>query len=342
MALARPVPATTFTLVYGSTTKFAVNNKSNYSFNCHRSCANVKLWGIFLGICDADFTAGSKVAKTSSCALHRPFLAAPKMAMSRYLTAQKISLLVLVRLYCESVLPSSATIPVLSFILSHAVPPSPSHARSRRPQEQHNASFPIYAFEEALQAHASSMPGRTLLDIFLKRLWEVNSFDALHHLLDSLGEILVKDRDPEEVQEEDVAERPGDRILLSKTSPLGAFVRRARLEFTRLQFDDAMKLWAAFITYRAPTAQWTRWIAGLAESGADSNISKMGLQPGDDLFEIAYGHLPDEEECGQSISMDDLEHLLEFQLDRLQRMCIRRLELLFILTAHRARMPRAR
>jgi len=259
--------------------------------------------------------------------------------MSRYLTAQKISLLVLVRLYCESVLPSSATIPVLSFILSHAIPPSPSYARSRRPQEQHNASFSIYAFEEALQAHASSMPGRTLLDIFLKRLWEVNSFDALHQLFDSLGEILVKER--EEAQEQDISEAPGDRMLLLKTSPLGAFVRRARLEFTRLQFDDAMKLWSAFITYRAPTAQWTKWIAGLASSGVDSNAAKMGLQPGDDLFEIAYGHLSDEEESGQAISMDDFEHLLEFQLDQLQRMSIHEMHSIDA-DGHRSRMPRAR
>jgi anaphase-promoting complex subunit 5 len=164
------------------------------------------------------------------------------------------------------------------------------------------------------------MPGRTLLDVFLKRLWEINSFDALHHLFDSLGVLLAKGA--EENEEEAEEEHPPELILLSKTSPLGAFVRRARLEFTRLQFDDAMKLWSAFITYRAPTAQWTKWIAGLASTGADSNISQMGLQPGDTLFEIAYGHLADDGNDRQALSRDDIEQLLEFQLDQLQRMFI--------------------
>lgn len=160
------------------------------------------------------------------------------------------------------------------------------------------------------------MPGRTLLDVFLKHMWEVGSFDALHDLFSSLGDLLANER--EDGESEAVPEHAHDRILLSRTSPLGAFVRRARLEFTRLQFDDGMKLWSAFIAYRAPTAQWTKRIAGLASSGVDLNASKMGLHAGDDLFEIVYGHLVDEEEKGQTISMDDFERLLELQIDQLQ------------------------
>lgn len=239
------------------------------------------------------------------------------MAVSRYLTAQKISLLVLVKLYCNSVLPSSATIPVLSFVLLHAIPSSPSTARSHRPQEHPDASFSIQAFEDVLQSHASSMPGRTLLDVFLKNMWEVNSFDALHDLFDNIGDLLIKSK--EDPEQDAVAEQPTERVVLSQTSPLGSFVRRSRLEFTRLQFDDAMKLWSAFILYRAPTAQWTKRIAGLASSGIDANAAEMGLQSGDDLFEIAYGHLEDEEENGQTMSMDDFDRLQEFQLDQLQR-----------------------
>lgn len=236
------------------------------------------------------------------------------MATSRYLTAQKISLLVLLKLYCESVFTSSATIPILSFIVSHAIPPAPAWRR-RRLGEQHHASFSIHVFEEALQSHASVMPGRTLLDVFLKHLWEINSFDALHDLFNSLGDLLIKDKD--DIDPDTAADRLQNRIFLSRTSPLGAFVRRARLEFTRLQFDDAMKLWSALISYRAPSAQWTKRIAGLASAGVDLNISKLGLQSGDDLFEISYGHLSHEKR-NETYSMDDIERLLEFQLDRLQ------------------------
>ncbi|KAF2034414.1 hypothetical protein EK21DRAFT_85454 [Setomelanomma holmii] len=240
------------------------------------------------------------------------------MTTARYLTAQKISLLVLVRLYCSSTLPSSSTIPILSFILSHTLSPSASSARGRRATSlvapQQDSTFSIDAFEDVLQSHSSSMPGRTLLDLFLKHMWEMNSFHALHELMDSLGELLSAPApadNPEEAAQ--------DRICLSKTSPLGAFVRRARLEFTRLQFDDAMKLWSSFIKYRAPTAQWTKRLAGLASSGVDQVAAEMGLRPGDGLYEIAYGHLEEQEEEGEELSTDDLDRILDFQLDRLQR-----------------------
>jgi anaphase-promoting complex subunit 5 len=238
------------------------------------------------------------------------------MATSRYLTAQKISLLVLVRLYCSSALPTSSTIPILSFILSHTLSPPSASTRSQRSAAilSHDTTFSIDAFEDVLQGHASSMPGRTLLDVFLKHMWEMNSFDALHALFEGLKE-LVGAQPPPESQEDP----PPDRIYLSKTSPLGAFVRRADLEFTRLQFDDAMKLWSSFIKYRAPTAQWTKRLAGLASSGVDRVASELELHPGDALYEIAYGHLEEQDDDNKGLSTDDLDRILDFQLDRLQR-----------------------
>jgi anaphase-promoting complex subunit 5 len=237
------------------------------------------------------------------------------MATPRYLTAQKISLLVLTRLYCTSSLPYSATIPVLSFILSNNLPSAPSSARPQRPNtsNQQDTSFSIDAFEDVLQEHASNMPGRTLLDLFLKHMWEMNSFDALHALFDSILDLITPPLHGTPVEESP------DRVYLSKTSPLGAFVRRAHLEFTRLQFDDSMKFWSSFIRYRAPTAQWTKRLAGLASSGVDMVVSEMGLRAGDDVYEIAYGHLQEEQEEGVGMSLDDLDRILDFQLDRLQK-----------------------
>lgn len=241
------------------------------------------------------------------------------MAISRYLTAQKISLLVLIKLYCESVLPSSATIPILSFVLSHTNSRSQSTVRRRTFRQDPDPSFPIEAFEDVLQGQPSNMPGRTLLDVFLKRMWEINSFDAMHELFDKIGNLLAKGQDDEgELQGlEDM-----DRVLLSKTSPLGTFIRRMRVEFTRLPFDDVVKLWSSFIVYRAPTAQWNRRIAELANSsGIDWNASMMGLGPGDELFDIAYGGLSEVRELGDLVSVDDFDRLLDFQLDKLQRKC---------------------
>ena len=236
------------------------------------------------------------------------------MATPRYLTAQKISLLVLTQLYCSSSLPTSATIPILSFILANNIPAVSSVARAHHASatSRQDASFSIDAFEEVLQGHASTMPGRTLLDVFLKHMWEMNSFDALHDLFDGLKELVDP---PPRLQDEEAP----DRIYLSKTSPLGAFVRRARLEFMRLQFDDSIKLWSSFIRYRAPTAQWTKRLAGLASTGVDVVVAEMGLKPGDDVYEAAYGHLEDQDGDEKELSLDDLDRVLDFQLDRLQR-----------------------
>jgi anaphase-promoting complex subunit 5 len=200
--------------------------------------------------------------------------------------------------------------------LSTTIPSTSSNARPQRSTASAypDASFSINTFEEALQGHASNMPGRTLLDLFLKNMWEMNSFDALHDLFESLGELLI----PPSASEAQEGEVP-DRIYLSKTSPLGVFVRRARLEFTRLQFDDSMKLWSSFIMYRAPTAQWSKRLAGLASSGVDMVIAEMGMQPGDSLYEAAYGNLEEQDDDGAGSSLDDLDRILEFQLDRLQR-----------------------
>ncbi|KAF2021731.1 hypothetical protein BU24DRAFT_362512, partial [Aaosphaeria arxii CBS 175.79] len=237
------------------------------------------------------------------------------MSVSRYLTAQKVSLLVLVKLYCDAVLPSSATIPVLSFILSQNVPRPSSFARGRNSRQDHDASFSIDAFEEVLQGHASNMPGRTLLDIFLKQMWEVNSFHALHELFESSGHLLARGPgDPDRIEPE-----YQDQVLLAQASPLGLFVRRMQVEFHRLPFDDAMRVWSSFIVYRAPTAQWNKRIAGLAgTSGIDRNAAELGIGPGDKLFDLAYGDLADEVVSSDALSVEDFSRLLEFQCDKLQ------------------------
>lgn len=237
------------------------------------------------------------------------------MAMPRYLTAQKISLLVLVKLYCNSDFPPSAKIPILSFIVSFSIPPAVSYARAAHSSDEHSRSLSIEAFDNVLHSHASGMPGRTLMDVFLKHMWEINSFDALNDLFDNIDQLLVRPKQPSpDVSSEDLQ----DQVILSKTSPLGVFVRKTKLEFTRLQFDDSMKLWSEFIKYRAPTSQWTKRLAGLASSGVDRNAAEMSLCPGDSLYDVAYGALAKEGE-DQNMSVDDFDRMLEFQLDKLQR-----------------------
>lgn len=240
------------------------------------------------------------------------------MTTSRYLTPQKIGLLLLVNLYCDSTLTSSATVPVLSFVLAHLISRTSSHSRASHVLEHEDVVLPVEAFENILLGHASSMPGRTVLEVFLKRMWSVNSFDALHDLFNSLGDLLMRTREEAEREAAAGLVHPPDHIFLSRTSPLGAFIRRARLEFTRLQFHDAMKLWSAFVSYREPTAKWSRRIAEIASAGVDVVAADLGLTETDSLFEVAYGRLALDEDVREWMSLDDFDRLLEFQLDKLQ------------------------
>ena len=146
-------------------------------------------------------------------------------------------------------------------------------------------------------------------------MWEMNSFDALFSLFDRLGELLAQPNDG------DLREGPSGRVYLSQTSPLGTLIRRARVEFVRLPFDDAIRLWSAFVAYRAPTAKWNKRLSGPTSLGVDTVAAEMGVEPGDSLYEIAYGSLSNDEIEEHALSLDDLECLLEFQLDRLQRAC---------------------
>jgi anaphase-promoting complex subunit 5 len=256
------------------------------------------------------------------------------MSIPRYLTASKISLLVLINLYCSSDIPSSGTIPVLSFIVSHSFPSAPSAARAPRSANRQDAALSIRAFEDVLHSHASNMPGRTLLDVFLKHMWEMNSLDSLFALFDRLGGLLARSR------EDATEDESSERMYLSQASPLGVLIRRAKVEFVRLQFDDVIKLWSAFIAYRAPTAQWTKRLAGLVSFGADLVAADMGLDPSDSLYQVAYGRLPDDEFGGHALSVEDLERLLDVQLDRLQRTYRLRREVPFT-DRRRTWLPRA-
>ncbi|KAF1966915.1 hypothetical protein BU23DRAFT_517061 [Bimuria novae-zelandiae CBS 107.79] len=236
------------------------------------------------------------------------------MSPSRYLTAPKISLLLLVKLYCTSGFPSSAVVPVLSFILSHTFPTTPSAARTSRVVEQHDVMLSSRAFRDLLQDQKGNIPGSTLLDDVLKHMWEMNSIDRLFGLFSDLA-VLLDPSKAEQTEKEKI-----EYIQLSPTSPLGAFVRRARLEFARLPFDDIVRLWCAFVAYRAPTALWTKRLTASPLLHVDHVVAKMGLSPQDNLFHGAYAHLLEGESISDSFSVDDLERLFEFQLDKLQRL----------------------
>lgn len=241
--------------------------------------------------------------------------------MSRYLTPSKISLLTLISLYADSVVPATATIPILSFVVSHLLPVEFLSSRDGTDLPGQNFVITIECFQKVTITHPSGIPGRTVWDLLLKRLWELDSFDALHVFFDALSSLLEKKRNEEHLNMLENRVANSKRMLLSRGSPLGVFVRRSQLEFTRLQFHDGITLWKSFIRYRDPTlALWRKRNPTAGRMSFDTNL--QGSHPDFDerLREIVYGGSLDDSPGDASVSTDDVEKLLEYQIARMQSM----------------------
>lgn len=238
--------------------------------------------------------------------------------MSRYLTPSKVGLLALISLYSDSVIPSVATIPILSFLVSHLLPPEPGQLRIASTVHKYSNKAVIDSLQQVTIGHASGIPGRTVWDLLLNKLWGINSFDALHVFFNNLSSLLEKPR--EEQDAEDVGLQKASQIRLSRASPLGAFVRRSQLEFTRLQFHDGVALWKRFVTYRSPTLpQWRRRHPGVGDN-TDVNLQEAADEPTDRIRHVVYGGPGLEGRKETSFSTDDVEKLLEYQVDQMQSM----------------------
>ncbi|KIX97382.1 uncharacterized protein Z520_06834 [Fonsecaea multimorphosa CBS 102226] len=240
--------------------------------------------------------------------------------MSRYLTPAKITVLVLVLLYTEDVVPTKEATAVLSFILSQIVP-STKHSPLFRDSTDFEHALPIAEFEATLSSRPSARPGRTLFDLLLKRLWAIDCSHALDAFITYLPSLLTKSREQllrDRESGEESEEIPG-RIL--RTSPLGAFIRRCHLEYTRLQFQDSITLWQDFISYRLPTREaYEKKNHAGSRNALDSNLADLGLDSSHPLAQLMYGRLAeDEQKYHGAYSMYDVEKLMEFQVSEIQR-----------------------
>lgn len=232
--------------------------------------------------------------------------------MSRYLTAAKLALLVLVSTYVAGVVPAKATVRVLSFLVAYLLP-----ANFNRDGQQYarNHLLTVEDFQNTLSGLQSGIPGRTVWDLFLKKLWEIESFDSLTAFFETVANSVAKTREQLARDREGTAPNEPGRIRLSRTSPLGIFVRRAQVEFTRLQFDDGLALWKAYAVYREPTrSAWRRRHPDVSQGGFDV-VSAAGFDK--KVHNVSYRDIISGVTHVLS-SSDDLDALLEFQIERMQ------------------------
>ena len=239
--------------------------------------------------------------------------------MSRYLTPSKVALLCLISIYTEGVVPNSSAIHVLSFLVSCLFPIADSGLSATSKRWDSDATVSVADLEEALVSHASSIPGRSIWDLFLKKIWSLDSCDALEVFFSEISTVLVKTRE-EQIRDRDNGLAPETGSMhLSRNSPLGTFVRRAQLEFTRLQFHDSVKLWKSFVKYRLPTYRvWAKKNPSDEQASIDINLLELGLDSSSQLAQVVYGGIEDDAEYERNVSTKDVERLLEFQIGELQ------------------------
>ncbi|KAL2131998.1 hypothetical protein VTI74DRAFT_4330 [Chaetomium olivicolor] len=252
--------------------------------------------------------------------------------MTRYLSPAKIGLLALVELYLEGAVPNDAIIPVINFLTSHLLDcnlggSSPTLTeRWKKANDTIKLTLSVHHFEELLGGFAAAdrLPGRRLWDRFLEKLWGIDSLHALHDFFDRLPSFLARTK----AELREMAER-GEQapsgILFSRNSPFGVFVRKSYLEFSRLQFDHVAELWKMFVRYRQPTAgYWRRRNPHHHRLSFDSVLvtgeHEWGPQT-DEIALAAYGNmlLMGDQDVAPAVSTDDIESLLEFQIEQIQR-----------------------
>jgi anaphase-promoting complex subunit 5 len=259
--------------------------------------------------------------------------------MSRYLTPFKIALLTLTSIYADGLVPASQTTTVLSFLLSHILP------RSDPPNADTNHVASITTLETALAACDSGVPGRTIWDLFLGRIWSLNCADSLELFMTNIPSLLAKSRE-ELLRERESGQESGEqRGRIQRTSPLGAFIRRAHLEYTRLQFHGVASLWHDFLTYRLPTQQaWEKKDSSGGRNALDVTFSDLHIGSSHPIAQTMYGKQETAgEDDGEGLSMDDVERLMKFQVSALQSMGFLpsswREADAFDLTGHGGRLP---
>ncbi|CAD6447858.1 f5e64528-fb3f-49b6-9565-50bb820acb3d [Sclerotinia trifoliorum] len=247
--------------------------------------------------------------------------------MSRHLTPPKIGLLVLIELYTDGIVSTSSTISLLSFILAQLLPSSSVKQPGKVFATPQYPILDLGTFEALLKQHnaASGHPGRSLWDHFLAKLWKIDSLDALHEFFARLDNLLAKSReDIKKDGEMGIPPPSGDMILLSRISPIGSFLRKAQIEFERLKFGDVLQLWTSFMKWRQQSkGYWARRGRAVGNWPGDKVLAEgeeeWGFDETETLAHITYGGL-DEEDASGSISTGDVEKLLEFHVEQMQKL----------------------
>ncbi|EMC98164.1 hypothetical protein BAUCODRAFT_414981 [Baudoinia panamericana UAMH 10762] len=223
--------------------------------------------------------------------------------MARFLVPDRVCLLVLVEHYLDGHLGANARLAVLSFLSTriHTSIDDVKSTKSRSQRFQSGRDAIDGAFS-ALTQSAAVLPGRTVYDVFLQRLWRLDGLDAFRELFERIPNWIRA-----------VGEASNSKTRLSRVSPLGQFVRRCCVEFTRLQFPDVQSLWTSFCAYRAPS--WKSWALRHPDEAARYDAISASSNG---VLDPSYEHVGARE--ASYMSVEDANELTTFCIQHLQKL----------------------
>lgn len=211
--------------------------------------------------------------------------------MARYLTPAKVCTLIVVESYLQNRGTPESDAKLLALI-TQQLHPAVNHRDSTGPPED------AAAFAAPLVSITSNFPGRTHFDDFVHSTWTTADLDQLHHLFDRLYAILSPDN-------------PEDRKV-TPASPIGHFIRRCNVEWTRLRFADSLALLNAYRSYINST--WESWARTQPEA-AEMYISR------DSNADSVPGAMSSASStAAPMISSDDIDIALSTSIHSLQKL----------------------
>lgn len=246
----------------------------------------------------------------------------------RFLNPAKLCLLALIELYCEDAVGDAGTLPVLQFITSHVLPDdSLPDGPSDKADEIIDIVSSIKLFERALRPFpAGGMPGRTVWDVFVERIWTIDSLHVLHSFLNARAALIEPSKEDLRRGYQDML--PAESAInmrLGAGSPFAVFVSKAAFEYTRLRFQDMCALWKQFVIYRQPTAGYMRRRHNSFNRLSFDSVL-LTSEPewgGENTMRVAEAVYQDMitglKTVSSPVTTDDLERLLDFQIDQMQK-----------------------
>ena len=225
--------------------------------------------------------------------------------MNSKLNPSKLFLLIGVIIYCRGYVPANGTLKFLTFITSELL--STSHDGSTKPNTDKSTEILLAQFKSALKEYQCTQSDQDLWTEFLLIQKRIANLDALFHFMNSLDLLLSPKADVE----------GSIRIGLIKTSVIGSFVRRSRLDFETLNFQNVISLWQSFRQAKQ-AVEMAEDYQGTAEQESPglSDVDAADAVSGGRIAEICRKL----EDCNPEQNTPSAEQVFHFQIEQMQSM----------------------